>query len=312
MDVQIAPSWEVVLAYLNPTAKRLYVAQKAIELGYGAIERLAEMSGLHPQTIRKGIRELTRPGALPDPERIRREGGGRKKVELVDPAIDAALEKLLERDTAGLPTGPLKWTHKSMRRIARELTREGHHVTRGTVSRLLEEHRYSRQVNAKTKGHSHPDRDAQFRLINKTVAAFMNRGDPVISVDAKKREKIGEFKNPGTTLRKSKNPRHVNTYDWPKLATGIAIPHGTYDVGRNEGFVNVGITHETSTFAVHSIREWWRLRGRRHYPKARSLLICADAGGSNGIRNRGWKFHLQEFASEITDGRHHMSRESAS
>ena len=295
----ISSSWLVVFDYLNETQQRLYAAEKAIELGRGGIQRVHEATHLHRETIKKGIRELTEPGALPDPTRVRPEGGGRKKLEVIDPAIEAALEGLLEGDTAGLPTSHLRWTHKSLRRVAKELTRLGHPIGPDTVGRLLQVHHFSSQVNAKTKGHSHPDRDAQFRLINRIVAAFMRRGDPVISVDAKKREKIGDFKNPGTTLRRSKNPRRVNTYDWPNLATGLAIPHGTLDLARNEGFVNVGMTHETSAFAVHSIREWWRLRGRRHYPNAKSLLICADSGGSNGIRNRGWKFHLQEFANDI-------------
>lgn len=295
----ITPSWLVLLPYLNETQKRLYAAAKAMELGRGGIQRVCEATKIHPQTIAKGIRELSDPSALPDPERVRRQGGGRKSIESTDPSIDAALESLLECDTAGDPASALKWTHKSLRTISKELARQGHPVGPDTVSRLLQVHRYSSQVNAKTKGHTHPERDEQFRQINRTVSAFMRTGDPVISVDSKKREKIGEFRNPGRTLRKSKNPRHTNTYDFSHLASGIAIPHGTYDLRHNEGFVNVGITHETSEFAVHSIREWWRLSGRQHYPRAKRLLICADAGGSNGIRNRGWKFHLQEFADNI-------------
>ena len=299
MRLEIHPSWHAVLPYLSSTQKRLYVAQKALELGRGALQHLSEMAGIHPQTIKKGIRELTNPGAMPDPQQSRRHATGRRRVEDVDPGIERALEDLLEGDTAGLPTSHLRWTHKSLRRIAKELTRAGHSVCADTVGRLLEVHHYSPQVNAKKKGHTHPDRDAQFRLINKTVNAFMRTRDPVISVDSKKREKVGEFKNPGKTWRRSKNPREVNTYDWPHLATGIAIPHGTLDLQRNEGFVNVGVTHETSAFAVHSIREWWRLCGRRHYRRCRRLLICADSGGSNSITNRGWKYHLQEFANDI-------------
>jgi hypothetical protein len=300
MDIPLfSGSWLALIPYLNEVQLRLYAAGKAIELGRGGIERVHEATGLDPETIRKGIRELSAPESMPDPERIRHQGGGRKKVEEIDPAVIGALESLLEGDTAGLPTGPLRWTHKSVRRIATEMTKLGHRINPNTASRLLDEHHYSRQVNSKTKGHTHIDRDRQFRHISRTVSAFMRTGDPVISVDAKKREKIGEFRNPGRTWRKTKSPRRVNTYDFAHLAVGIAIPHGTYDPKMNDGFVNVGITHETNEFAVHSIGEWWRLRGRRHYPKARRLLICADAGGSNGYKNRGWKLHLQSFATAL-------------
>lgn len=295
----IPPSWHALFDFLNRTQKRLLAAEKAIELGHGGIQHVHEVTGLNIATIRKGIRELTDPRSLPDPERVRREGGGRKKVEETDPGAIKALEGLLEGDTAGLPTSHLRWTHKSLRRLAKEMTRLGHTMNPNTVARLLDEHEFSRQVNAKTKGKSHPDRDQQFKLINRTVSDFIRTGDPVISVDAKKHEKIGEFRNPGTTWRKAKHPKAVNDHDFMRLARGIAIPHGTFDPIRNEGFVNVGVTHETAEFAVHSIREWWRLIGRKHYPKARRIMICVDAGGSNSVRNHGWKLHLQKLVDDF-------------
>jgi hypothetical protein len=200
-------------------------------------------------------------------------------------------------NTAGDPMGPLLWTHKSTSSIAEELTRQGHPACASTIRRLLREMDYSLQANRKDKeGYSPPERDEQFRYINKQVKKFTGSGDPVISVDSKKKENVGTFKNHGRNWQKKGNAKKVNSHDFTKQK---AIPYGTYDIESNKGFVNVGVSYETAEFAVESIRRWWKLVGRRHYPKAKSLLICADCGGSNGRRRRGWKYHLQEFADEF-------------
>jgi len=194
----------------------------------------------------------------------------------------------------------LRWTNKSTARIAAELTQQGHRASDETVRRRLRELGYSLQANVKTlEGSSPPERDAQFRYLNAQVRRFLARGEPVLSVDTKKKERIGAFKNPGRTWRPQGTPQAVNMYDYPSLGLGTAIPYGTYDVQRDEGFVNVGMTHDTAEFAVESLRRRWRVFGRRHYPRARALLVCADGGGSNGSRNRAWKYYLQHLADEL-------------
>lgn len=196
--------------------------------------------------------------------------------------------------------GALRWTHKSTRTLAEELARQGHPVAPNTVGRLLEALGYSLQVNAKSKeGRSPVERDAQFRYINEQVEKFQAKGNPVLSVDAKKKERVGEFKNPGRTYRPRGKPVAVNVYDFPELGQGVAVPYGAYDVSRNRGFVNVGMNHDTAEFAVESLRWWWRRYGRRHYPKATAWLLCADGGGSNGARSRGWKWHLYQLSREL-------------
>jgi hypothetical protein len=221
-------------------------------------------------------------------------------VETVDPLVLETLARLVDDHTAGDPMTSLRWVHKSTRTLAKEMTRGGHPVSHVTVGRLLSVLDYSLQVNAKSKeGRSPERRDAQFRYINALVAKFQAAGNPVLSIDAKKKEKVGEFKNPGRTYRRKGAPVKVNVYDYPDLAKGVAIPYGAYDVGRNRGFVNVGMTHETAEFAVESLRWWWRRIGRRHYPNATGWLLCADGGGSNGSRRRGWKYHLQELTDEL-------------
>lgn len=250
-------------------------------------------------TIRKGIREISRPQALNLTDRTRRPGAGRPRRDATDPSLLRDLECLLEASTAGDPMSALKWTSKSARTLARELTRQGHEVSAMTVDRLLRELDYSQQGNRKNKeGLSPPERDEQFRHINGQVKRFMARGEPVLSVDCKKKERVGEFKNPGKTWRRKGDPIDVNVYDFPRLGVGSAIPYGLYDLQYNDGLVNVGISHETAEFAVESIRQWWRRVGRYRYSTARRLLLCADGGGSNGSRNRGWKFFLQALADE--------------
>jgi hypothetical protein len=289
--------WCKLLPTLNEAQRRWYVAQKAVELGWGGVTRVQEVTGMSRPTILKGIRELKEFGTLPLLERIRRPGGGRKPLEDHDPGFTKALGLIMKENTAGDPMSALRWTHKSTSSIAEELTRQGHRVGAWTVGARLRQLGYSLQANRKDKeGLSPPERDRQFRYINRQVKEFASRREPVISVDAKKREKIGDFKNSGREWRKTGNPRKVDVHDF---ADQNAIPYGAYDIERNEGFVNVGVSRETAEFAVESIRRWWKMVGRRHYPEARSLLVTADGGGGNGSRRKGWKYYLQQFAEEF-------------
>ena len=284
-----------ILGGLNEAQSRCYVAREAIARGWGGVKAMERLTGMSRPTILRGIREL-KEGKLPE-GRIRKPGGGRKPLEKEDPGLRKALEKIMAENTAGDPMSPLLWTHKSTYRIAEELTRQGHCVSASTVRRRLREMDYSLQANRKDKeGYSPPERDEQFRYINRQVKKFTRRGAPVISVDSKKKENVGNFKNHGRNWQEKGNATKVDTHDFAKHK---AIPYGAFDVESNKGFVNVGVSRETAEFAVESIRRWWKLVGRRQYPKAESLLICADCGGSNGSRRRGWKYHLQEFADEF-------------
>jgi hypothetical protein len=289
-----------VLSTLNEAQARWYVAREAICRGRGGLKTMHNITGMSRPTILKGIRELRQQKLLDVTERIRRPGGGRKRLEDSDPRFARALEKLMDENTAGDPMSLLRWTNKSTTRIAEELTRQGHPASDDTVRRRLLQMDYSLQTNVKTKEGSSPaDRDEQFRYINAQVRKFLARGEPVLSVDTKKKERVGEFKNPGRTWRPKGKPQEVNVYDYPDLGLGTAIPYGAYDVHRNQGFVNVGMTHDTAEFAVESLRRWWRLFGHRHYPATRALLLCADGGGSNGSRNRAWKYYLQQFSDQL-------------
>ncbi len=289
-----------VLETLNEAQARWYVAKEALTLGRGGLKRMHELTGMSQPTILKGMRELRAPGPLGLPGRVRKPGGGRKRIEVTAPALRRHLARLLDQTTAGDPMSSLKWTSKSTYRLAAELTRQGHRVDADTVGRLLKDWGYSLQANVKTKeGGSPPERDAQFRYLNAQVKRYLQRGWPVISVDTKKKERVGAFKNPGRTWRKVGQPERVHMHDFPHLGHGIAIPYGTYDLQRNQGLVNVGVTHETAEFAVESIRRWWQQFGRRHYASARGLLICADSGGGSGHRNRAWKFYLQGLADRL-------------
>jgi hypothetical protein len=251
-------------------------------------------------TITKGVHELKEARHLQAGGWVRRPGAGRKPVELHQPGLHVVLDRLLEESTAGDPRNHLRWTHKSTATLAKELGRRGYVVSDDTVRRRLWAMGYTLQANVKAlEGKSPPERDEQFRYINRQVQAFLDRGEPVLSIDTKKKERVGEFKNPGKIWRLRGVPRRVNIYDFIGLGSGVAVPYGAYDVGRNEGFVNVGISHDTAEFAVESLRRWWRWVGRREYPGARRLLLCADSGGSNGNRLRAWKYHLQELAAEL-------------
>ena len=292
-------SWRKLLPLLNERQRRLYAAQKVLELGHGGLKQVHEWTGLSRPTLLKGLAELQREKELAEPGRIRRGGGGRKPVEAQAPGVKAELERLVEETTAGDPMSHLHWTLKSTRQLAQDLARQGYKLGADTVCRLLHEWGYALQATRKSKeGASSSERDAQFRYLNAQVQAFSRRHAPVISVDTKKKELVGEFKNPGREWHKKGEPVAVNVYDFPSLSQGVAIPYGTYDVQRTHGFVNVGISHDTAEFAVESIRQWWRRFGRRHYLQARALLIGADGGGSNGSRNRAWRFYLQQFSDD--------------
>ena len=289
-----------VLGTLNEAQRRWVVGREALRHGRGGIQRMVEASGLSKPTILRGIRELHGTRKLIAEEgRVRKPGGGRKPVEAHDPEITRLLELVMDESTVGDPMSPLKWNSRSTYQIQQYLAAQGHPVSEDTIQRRLRELNYSLQANRKDKeGQSHADRDRQFRYINRTAKRFLKQGEPVISVDTKKKERVGNFRNSGQKWRKKGQAPKVNVHDFPSLAEGTAIPYGAYDVHRNEGMVNVGMTHDTAEFAVESIRRWWRQCGVRHYPAARRLFVCADSGGSNAARNRAWKYYLQKFSDE--------------
>jgi hypothetical protein len=265
--------------------------------GHGGIAAVATAAGLSRQTVAAGVDELE---AGREPlGRARRRGGGRKRLTETDSALRPALLKLVEPESRGDPESPLRWTTKSTRNLADELTRQGHRVSADTVAKLLQQENFSLQGNVKTvEGRQHPDRDAQFRYVNDQASAHRDAGDPVISVDTKKKELVGEFKNGGREWQPEGRPEQVNVHDFLDKQRGKAIPYGVYDVGANSGWVNVGVDHDTAEFAVATIRTWWRKAGSVAYPNARRLLVTADGGGSNGYRSRLWKVALAQLATE--------------
>jgi len=288
-----------ILESLNEAQSRWYVAKEAITYGRGGVKAMHELTGMSRTTIIKGKKELEKLGSLGYQDRIRKPGGGRKKLEEKNPQIKKDLEKILDENTVGDPMSILKWTQKSCRTLAKELEKIGYKISKGTIWNMTKELGYSLQSNQKSKEGKHSkERDEQFRYINSQFKEFAKRGQPGISVDAKKKELVGEFKNPGKTWKKIGQPEVVNVYDYPSLADGRAIPYGAYDPERNEGFVNVGISNDTAEFSVESIRQWWHQFGKERYPDAKELLISADCGGSNGYRNRLWKYELQKLANE--------------
>jgi Rhodopirellula transposase DDE domain len=294
--------WLRVLSTLNEYQARLYVADRALDHDRGGISRLSKLTGMSRTTITKAAAELIGRGKLTEAGkgRIRATGGGRKKIEEADPGLQAGLAGILERTTAGDPMSALRWTNQSTPVIAEELTRQGHPVSDKTVARCLRKMGYSMQLNQKTReGPQHRDRDQQFRYLNRQVASFRKTGDPVLSVDTKKKELVGPFKNGGRTWRPKGDPYRVNVHDFPSQAEGKAIPYGAYEIGEDRAVVNVGVTHDTAEFAVESIQRWWKLAGRKRKPGAKRLLICADAGGSNSSRSRTWKLYLQELADSL-------------
>jgi hypothetical protein len=278
--------------------RRLWAGTEARALGRGGIALVGRATGLARNTIVRGLAELAEKRTLP-PSRVRRPGAGRKRTTVLAPGLATALEDLVEPVTRGDPESPLRWTLKSTRHLAEELNTQGYEVSHTLVAGLLHELEYSLQANRKTlEGASHPDRNAQFEHINAAVKAQVTRGQPAISVDTKKKELVGRFKNAGRTWRPQGNPEQVKMHDFLDPEKGKAIPYGVYDLGRNLGWVSVGVDHDTATFAVATIRRWWRELGRKHYPRATSLLITADSGGSNGSRLRLWKWELQQLAQQ--------------
>ena len=290
--------FERVAGELNERTRRLVAASEAMAIGWGGISAVSRATGLSRQAISQGIKELQAGGGVGE-GRIRRIGGGRKKTVSKDPRLSEDLERLVEPVTRGDPESPLRWTCKSLRKLARELREQGHQVSHELVSQLLHELGYSLQANRKTReGGEHPDRDAQFAHLNAQAEAFLAAGEPAVSVDAKKKELVGDFKNNGQEWCPKGQPEQVRVYDFPIAGLGRATPYGVYDLGRNAGWVNVGIDHNTAAFAVESIRRWWNAVGQPQYPHAKRLLISADGGGSNGSRVRLWKWELQQLADE--------------
>lgn len=275
----------------------MLAANEARQLGHGGVSKVSQACGLSRVTITKGMRELrSRPL---EQGRIRRPGAGRPSLLLVAPDLPRILEGLVEPLSRGDPESPLRWTCKSTRTLAAELTSQNHAISHEKVAQLLRQMDYSLQGNRKTEeGNDHPDRDEQFEYINEQVRRALAAGRPVISVDTKKKELVGNYENKGRQWRKSKSPQEVNGHDFPGPSVPRAYPYGIYDLARNRGFVNVGTDHDTGAFAVASIRGWWRFEGRRLYPDSRRLLITADGGGSNGYRLRQWKMELQKLADD--------------
>jgi hypothetical protein len=283
---------------LSERARRRWAAVEASALGRGGVSVVSAATGLAHTTIRRGIRELRSGNALAS-DRERRAGAGRKRAEIVCPGLKAALERLVEPDSRGDPMSPLRWTCKSTRRLAEELTMQGYSVGPTTVRHLLKEAGYSLQANRKTReGKSHPDRDAQFRYINRRVKAQQRHGQPAVSVDTKKKETLGNLKNPGKNWRPKGQPKEVDTHDFPDPRKGKAVPYGVYDLEHNEAWVSVGMSSDTAEFAVAAIRRWWRRLGRDRHPHSTRLLITADSGGSNSSRSRLWKIELQKLSNE--------------
>jgi Rhodopirellula transposase DDE domain len=294
---ELTAKFRAIWPHLDERTRRLTAATEAKAVGYGGVTLVHRACGLSRKAIRKGIQEMEAGVRLEG--RIRRPGGGRKAITESDPKLVDRLEAIIDEQTRGDPESPLRWTCKSTRAIADALTRRKHPVSHTKVAQILHSEGYSLQGNRKTEeGEDHPDRDAQFRHINAAVKQSLKQGWPVISVDTKKKELIGNYYNGGQQWLPAKQPRPVRGHDFPHPDVPRAYPYGIYDIGRNTGFVNVGTDHDTGAFAVASIRGWWRQEGNRLYPKAKRLLITADAGGSNGWRLRLWKVELQKFADE--------------
>lgn len=298
--LKIQQKYQSIKLHLSERACRLWAAAEARAHGYGGILLVCKATGISKMTVHKGLNELDNPSETP-PTRIRKEGGGRKKISEKIPEVCKALEKLVEPTTRGHPESALRWTTKSTRNLAQELNNQGFTISPNTVSSLLHEQDYSLQANKKTaEGKIHVDRDAQFCYINDTVLKATKEGQPSISVDTKKKELVGNFKNNGQEYAPKGQPIKVNTHDFPTDSDGKAVPYGIYDINQNQGWVSVGMSSDTAEFSVNSIRTWWEKMGKSVYPHATELLITADCGGSNSYRIRLWKFELQRL-SNATD-----------
>jgi hypothetical protein len=289
--------YAVLGPHLDERQRRLLLGTEAAELGRGGVTAVARATGAHPDTVARGRREVE--GQVEPARRVRAPGGGRKKLSETDPELAGQLKALVDPETRGDPMSLLVWTTKSTKNLAGALTKMGHPVSDRTVARMLRAQGFSLQANTKvTEGRQHEDRDAQFRYLAEQVAQHAGAGQPVISVDAKKKELVGAFKNGGREYQPTGAPEEVNVHDFPDKELGKAIPYGIYDVSANTGWVSVGTDHDTSAFAVATLRDWWQTIGRSRYPTADRLLICADGGGSNGSRVRAWKIELAAFAAD--------------
>jgi hypothetical protein len=298
VEATVVAKYVVMAPVLDERGRRLWAAAESVAIGYGGDALVSAATGLARQTIANGRRELADGVAVTT--RIRRVGAGRPGIDATQPGLAAALEALVEPLTRGDPISPLRWTCKSRARLTAALVADGWRVSSTTVGRLLHLLGYSLQaVQKRREGASHPDRNAQFEHINDTATVFLTAGQPVISVDTKKKELVGDFKNAGREWQPTKTPEPVRVHDFPGDALGKAIPYGVYDMARNEAWVSVGRDHDTPAFAVASIRQWWTMMGRRAYPAAEALYITADAGGSNGYRSRAWKRDLQRLADDL-------------
>lgn len=298
MQEVIAKKFSMMKNELNERQRRLWAASEAMAIGYGGVSQVARATGMSQTTIAKGIRELKSGEGL-EPGRVRRAGGGRKKLTETQPGLSEALQSLVEPTAKGDPMSPLRWTTKSIRRLSKELETMHYAISSSQVNTLLHETGYNLTGNRKSiEGGNHPDRDAQFGFINAKATRFLEAGQPVISIDAKKKENIGNYKQNGRTWRPKGDPELVKVYDFIDPELGKATPYGIYDLKENSGWVNVGIDHDTAEFAVESIRRWWKYLGKERYPDATELYITADGGGSNGSRNRLWKHELQQLADE--------------
>jgi hypothetical protein len=303
--MQIEQAKEITIKFLstlNESQKRWFLGREALLLGHGGIKKMCDLTGVTKPTVIRGIKELKSElyKEISEQDRIRQKGGGRKRIEEKEPEVLRLIEAIMKETTLGDPMSLLKWTGKSTYQISEQLRKHGFEVSADTVGRRLKEMDYSLQANIKSiEGDSHVDRDSQFRYINELAKRYIKDNNPVISVDTKKKERIGLFKNAGRKWRPKGAPIEVNTYDFENMSEGTAIPYGAYDIDKNHGVVNVGISHNTAEFAVESIKQWWRLFGSKQYPDSDKLLICADGGGSNGSRNRAWKYFLQRLVNEI-------------
>ena len=299
MEATVRGRFDRVRRLLNERQRRLWAAAEAEALGYGGVSTVARATGVSRRAIHAGLLELKTGGKALAAERIRRPGAGRKSLTEIQPRLKPALDALVEPTSRGDPQSSLRWTCRGVRRLAAELQRQGFRIGRQKVAELLRELGYSLQANRKTReGADHPDRNAQFEYINRRVKSLQRRGQPVISVDTKKKELIGNFRNGGREWRPAGKPMEVNVHDFPDPELGKAIPYGVYDLTNNEAWVSVGIDHDTADFAVKTILRWWRKMGRKRFPDAQELLITADSGGSNSARCKLWKVALQDFADE--------------
>ena len=295
----ISEEWLTLFKTLSESQKRWYAAVKSFELGYGGVSKVSRATGLSRTTVTQGVKDVKSKKLEIVSDRIRAKGAGRKTSVDSEKTLKRRIEDILSETTAGDPMSTIKWTCKSVRNIAEQLCLENHEVSHSTVHRLLVDMGYSLQSNRKSLSReNNPDRDRQFRIINRKVLKFLREGFPVISVDTKKKELIGKFLNKGSEWRPAGDPVLVEDHDFRSRAEGVAIPYGTYDIGKNEGFVNVGISKDTAEFAVNSIELWWEKIGSKNYSEASKVLICADGGGSNGNRNRLWKYCLQNFSKK--------------